>query len=78
MDISSENQGVRHCKQCDYEALDTNDLDAHKSLEHTTAVDEGHTPFNCNFCRHWFPNKSELMKHKKLMHKEKVSACWNF
>ena len=54
------------------------DLDAHENLEHTKFVDDGSKSFHCNFCKHCFTNKSQLMKHKKLKHTERVSTCWNF
>ena len=34
--------------------------------------------FNCNFCSETFSRKSDIMKHKKIFHKEKVSTCWKF
>ena len=34
--------------------------------------------FLCRFCEKNFKSKSELMKHNKCTHKEKLSACRNF
>lgn len=78
MDISGDSQGVRYCEKCGYKAEDKHDLDAHESIEHISFADDIHKPFACNFCEHCFKNKSELMKHKKLKHSEKVNICWKF
>ena len=78
MDISSDSQGVRFCEQCEYEAEDRYDLDAHESTEHTSFVPKRHKPLPCNLCEHSFNKKYELMKHKKSEHTEKVRVCWNF
>ena len=77
MDISDA-QGVKYCEQCGYEAEDTSDLDTHECTKHTSFGDKSHTPFTCNFCECGFNSKTDLMKHKKSVHTEKVRVCWNF
>ena len=80
MDISIESQGTRYCEMCDYEARDVNDLLEHNDIEHTPSDFEGddQTFFTCHFCQEDLSSKKDLKLHKKEVHSEKVSSCWNF
>ena len=32
----------------------------------------------CKFCGEFYQNQTEYMRHKKQMHTETVSTCWNY
>ena len=80
------------CHKCDYKIDDVYELDAHRWIEHEDdepdtnihTVEEGRvsenitTQFNCNFCSKTYSRKSDIMKHKKQEHEEKVATCWKF
>ena len=68
-------EGVRDCNRCDYQAEDRYDLDGHLWSEHEEDED-GH--ILCKFCCEKFANEANLMKHKKIKHREKVVVCKNF
>ena len=51
-------------------AMPMQNLNAHKK-EHMTT-------FECRFCDKRFENMSDLMKHNKKDHEQRVSACRNF
>ena len=65
----------RNCKECDYEAEDKYDLDAHTWTEHEEEKDE---TGGCNACEKTFSSLVNLMHHKKKKHSDKVSSCWKF
>ena len=67
--------GPIDCKRCDYQAEDGYDLDGHKWSEHEEDEDGS---ILCKFCDETFANVGNLMKHKKLKHREKVAICLNY
>ena len=71
LDYSS---GPVDCKRCEYQAEDGYDLDGHRWSEHEEDED-GH--IICKFCDETFANVGNLMKHKKIKHREKVAICQN-
>ena len=72
LDIS---EGARDCRRCDYLAEDKYDLDGHIWMEHEEDEDG---QILCKFCCEKFANIANLMKHKKIKHREKVSICKNY
>ena len=74
-DDLDSSEGVRDCKRCDYQAEDRYELDGHLWSEHEEDED-GHVL--CKFCCEKFANVANLMKHKKIKHREKVVVCKNF
>ena len=88
--ISTQTVTILSCHKCDYKIDDVYELDAHRWMEHEddepdTRIQEKDEEskkrlmeFNCNFCSETFSRKSDIMKHKKILHKEKVSTCWKF
>ena len=72
LDYSS---GPIDCKRCEYQAEDGYDLDGHRWSEHEEDED-GH--IICKFCDEKFANVGNLMKHKKLKHREKVAICKHY
>ena len=67
--------GPVDCKRCNYQAEDGYDLDGHRWSEHEEDEDG---LINCKICEENFANIGNLMKHKKLKHREKVAACQNY
>ena len=67
--------GPIDCKRCDYQAEDGYDLDAHRWSEHEEDEDG---QIICKICEEKFASVGNLMKHKKLKHREKVSVCQNY
>ena len=90
--ISTQTVRILSCHKCDYKIDDVYELDAHRWIEHEDdepdtnihTVEEGRvsenitTQFNCNFCSKTYSRKSDIMKHKKQEHEEKVATCWKF
>ena len=73
-DQSSEDldssEGIRDCRRCEYQAEDKYDLDGHIWTEHEEDEDG---EIKCKFCDERFANVANLMKHKKVKHKEKIA-----
>ena len=67
--------GIRYCRRCEYEAEDKYDLDGHIWTKHEED-EEG--KINCKFCDEKFANIANLMKHKKVKHREKIAFCQNY
>ena len=67
--------GIRDCRRCEYQAEDKYDLDGHIWTEHEEDEDGKIT---CKFCDQIFANVANLMKHKKVKHREKVAFCQHF
>ena len=67
--------GPVDCKRCDYQAEDGYDLDGHRWSEHDEDEDGN---IICKICDEKFANVGNLMKHKKLKHREKVAICINY
>ena len=90
--VSTQTVRILSCHKCDYKIDDVYELDAHRWIEHEDDEPDTDIPtnekdevskkriiqFNCNFCNETFSRKSDIMKHKKIDHKEKVSTCWKF
>ena len=69
--ITFETDIIR-CNECDYPADDLVDLGEHMYEFHTE------NPFchiSCFYCDENFKNENNLMKHRKLVHEEKVKDC---
>ena len=73
-DLNSSSE-PRDCKRCDYQAEDKYDFDGHTWTEHEDD-DDGH--IKCQICDENFANVGNLMKHKKIKHREKVASCQNY
>ena len=74
-DDLDSSDGARDCGRCDYLAEDKYDLDGHIWSEHEEDEDE---KIICKFCNEMFANLANMMKHKKMKHREKVSICKNY
>ena len=67
--------GIRDCRRCEYIAEDKYDLDGHIWTEHEEDEDGKVT---CKFCDEKFANVANLMRHKKVKHREKIAFCQNY
>ena len=67
--------GVRDCPRCDYQAEDKYDMDGHEWSEHE---DDEDGIIICKICEEKFANVANLMKHKKMKHRERVENCHNY
>ena len=74
-DDLDSSEGARDCRRCDYLAEDRYDLDGHIWYEHEEDEDGR---ILCKFCGEKFASIANLMKHKKIKHREKVNICKNF
>ena len=74
-DDLDSSEGARDCRRCDYLAEDKYDLDGHIWSEHEEDEDG---KIICKFCNEMFANLANMMKHKKMKHREKVSICKNY
>ena len=68
-------EGIRDCRRCEYQAEDRYDMDGHIWTEHEEDEDGKIT---CKFCDEKFVNVANLMKHKKVKHREKIAFCQNY
>ena len=66
--------GFRDCPRCEYQAKDKYDINGHRWSEHEDNQDGN---INCKFCDEKFASAANLMKHKKIKHREKVENCQN-
>ena len=73
IDADNEIEESFNCKTCEFEADDIYDLDAH-----WFSTKCGDSLIACHFCEMNFQTKSDLMKHRKHNHPEKVNICQNF
>ena len=73
IDADNEIEESFNCKTCGFEADDIYDLDAH-----WFSTKCGDSLIACHFCEMNFQTKSDLMKHRKHNHPEKVNICQNF
>ena len=79
MDISNDCEGDTNCNVCGFKANTIYDLNAHIETVHSnSSTDDSQKLFSCQFCELRFRNKTDLIKHKKFTHTDKVSACRNF
>ena len=90
LDLNGHNQKHHRdsgCKDsiqsCDFcaESFPSEDiLTEHITKNHMNEAISSDPPksFACKFCEEAFEISSELMKHKKRLHTEHVSICWNF
>ena len=67
------------CKPCDrIIGKDENERERKDSMDMSIEVQESKHTYTCSICKENFKSKSELMKHRKKEHLEKVKICWNF
>ena len=73
---SSAQTEIIRCEECEFPADSINDLVFHMYEFHP--LEEEANKIKCNFCSDMFSNNSELMRHKKLVHIDKVQICIKF
>ena len=65
-----------YCDICSKWFDQESDMIDHRKQHHVMNADSDR--HSCNFCEETFSTIKHLMKHKKTMHVEKVSICWQF
>ena len=67
---------ILRCEECEFPADCMIDLVDHMHEFHPLpTIEEG---LECHYCGERFPSKSEVMKHRKDVHTEKVNHCTKF
>ena len=69
-----------NCMECPFQGNSRFQLEKHINLKHTQKVDIPMMPgsLQCRICHEIFENKSTLMIHRKLNHKNFVAKCRKF
>ena len=71
--VSIQTEEIILCHKCDFEAEDKYELDAHTWELHDTEASEDIV--TCWYCGDDFETKSDLMKHRKREHVDRVNIC---